>query len=115
MRKKHHRKEGCRSCNYAFTFHFTCFECTLHVAYRLDIKNGKLEAQMTNQNEIQDKNKSGNDLDFKGLLVDKPKPSSGTTNDVNTAKNFVNILIKVLPQQGLMKTSYAILVRGRCI
>lgn len=65
-------------------------ECFLHIAYRIDIKCWKVQKKDKERVEqrkryIQEKLKE--DL---GLLVDIPKPGSGTTNDGNSARIFFN-------------------------
>ncbi|XP_063909076.1 uncharacterized protein LOC135126834 [Zophobas morio] len=65
-----------------------CFECLLHIAYRVNTKTWQIkkhdkEAVELRKKLIQDKFKEET-----GLLVDVPKPGSGTTNDGNTARRF---------------------------
>lgn len=65
-----------------------CFECLLHIAYRLDvqtwqIKKDQKQAVKVRQHLIQQRFR----LEM-GLLVDMPKQGSGTTNDGNTARRF---------------------------
>lgn len=66
-----------------------CFECLLHISYRLNIKKWQARSEddklsvKTRSDEIK--------LKFKkeaGLIVDKPKPGYGNTNDGNTARRF---------------------------
>ena len=66
-----------------------CFECLLHIAYKLPFKSWQLRGD-ENKKALEERKK---DLQTKfkqtmGLLVDKPKPGYGSTNDGNTAKRF---------------------------
>ncbi|XP_030755994.1 uncharacterized protein LOC115882218 [Sitophilus oryzae] len=65
------------------------FECLLHIGYRLPVKTWQIRG---NENkEIVENNKKRIQAEFKsklGLLVDKPKPGYGSTNDGNTARVF---------------------------
>lgn len=65
------------------------FECLLHVAYKLPLKiwqargvENKLIVEITKK-DIREKFR--NQL---GLIVDKPKPGYGNSNDGNTARRF---------------------------
>lgn len=66
-----------------------CFECLLHISYRLDIKNWQVRGPedkasvKQRSGEIQKKFK-----DQMGLIVDKPTPGYGNTNGGNTARRF---------------------------
>lgn len=66
-----------------------CFECLLHISYKLDIK--KWQAR-SNEDKTSVKLRS-EDIKRKfksemGLIVDKTKPGFGSTNDGNTARRF---------------------------
>lgn len=64
------------------------FECLLHLAYKLPLK--KWQARGSDK-EIVAKTKAQIQKEFKercGLIVDKPKPGFGNTNDGNTARRF---------------------------
>lgn len=66
-----------------------CFECLLHISYRLEvkswqIKDGENKGKVNERKKIV-QNKLKSEL---GLLVDIPKPGYGTTNDGNTARRF---------------------------
>lgn len=66
-----------------------CFECLLHISYRLDVKKWQLrdasDKVVVKQRStiIQDRFKKEI-----GLVVDKPKPGFGNSNDGNTARRF---------------------------
>lgn len=65
-----------------------CFECLLHISYRMDIKkwsvrNADKAAFSTRKKLIQERFRRE-----MGLLVDIPKPGFGTTNDGNSARHF---------------------------
>lgn len=65
------------------------FECLLHISYRLEIKKWQVRDAADKANvkqraaDIQKRFK--NEM---GLIVDKPKPGYGNTNDGNTARRF---------------------------
>lgn len=65
------------------------FECLLHISYRLEVKKWQIRDENDKANvkqrsaRIQDRFKSE-----MGLIVDKPKPGFGNTNDGNTARRF---------------------------
>ena len=65
------------------------FECLLHVAYNLPLKTWQARGEEnkklyeTTKKVIREKLK--NQL---GLIVDKPKPGYGNSNDGNTARRF---------------------------
>lgn len=66
-----------------------CFECLLHISYRLDIK--KWQARSESDKASVKQRSEDIKKRFKtemGLIVDKPKPGSGNTNDGNTARRF---------------------------
>ncbi|KAF2879692.1 hypothetical protein ILUMI_26481 [Ignelater luminosus] len=65
-------------------------ECLLNIAYRMDIKSWqvqKKDKEIVEQRKKYIQEKLKQDL---GLLVDIPKPESGTTNDGNSARIFFN-------------------------
>lgn len=65
------------------------FECCLHVAYKIDIK--KWHAHTPEEKKQTETVKKSIQMKFRlqlGLLVDKPKPGFGSTNDGNTARRF---------------------------
>ncbi|XP_030766971.1 uncharacterized protein LOC115890777 [Sitophilus oryzae] len=65
------------------------FECLLHVAYKLPIQ--KWQARGPGDKDIVNKTKLEIQKMFKertGLIVDKPKPGFGNSNDGNTARRF---------------------------
>lgn len=65
------------------------FECLLHIAYRLPLKTWQVRGD--NAKKIFAATKSNIQQKFKkdmGLIVDKPKPGFGSTNDGNTARRF---------------------------
>lgn len=66
-----------------------CFECLLHISYRLEIKKWQLRDSSDKANVKQ--RSLSIQAHFKeemGLIVDKPKPGFGNTNDGNTARRF---------------------------
>jgi hypothetical protein len=68
-----------------------CFECLLHIAYRLPFKTWQV--RNPEHKEIYKKEKERIQYEFKsklGLIVDKPKQSFGSSNDGNTARRFFN-------------------------
>lgn len=65
------------------------FECLLHIAYRLPIKCWQVKGD--ENKAIVENTKKVIQENFKkklGLIVDKPKPGYGSTNDGNTARRF---------------------------
>lgn len=65
------------------------FECLLHLAYKMPIK--KWQARGKEDQAIVAQRKSQIQKEFKercGLIVDKPKPGFGNSNDGNTARRF---------------------------
>lgn len=65
------------------------FECLLHISYRLEIK--KWQVRGDNDKAIVKQRSQEIQKVFKdrmGLIVDKPKPGYGNTNDGNTARRF---------------------------
>lgn len=82
--------------NFAFSYGISslhawirCFECLLHIAYRLNLKVWRVEKENKEEfkrrkKELQDKFRT-----LMGLLIDIPKSGgSGTSNDGNTARRF---------------------------
>lgn len=66
-----------------------CFECLLHIAYRLPVKKWQMRSEEDKQIFSQTKKHIQNELRLQmGLLVDIPKPGYGTTNDGNSASRF---------------------------
>jgi hypothetical protein len=66
-----------------------CFECLLHISYRLEVKKWQLRDAILKEN-VKNRSKNIQQL-FKikmGLIVDKPKPGYGNSNDGNTARKF---------------------------
>lgn len=65
------------------------FECLIHIAYRLPFKTWQVKGEENKEKfnaakkQIQEHFKSR-----MGLIVDKPKPGCGSTNDGNTARRF---------------------------
>ena len=65
------------------------FECLLHLSYKLPLK--KWQCRGNEEKLIVSQNKARIQQDFRdrcGLIVDKPKPGFGNTNDGNTARRF---------------------------
>lgn len=65
------------------------FECLLHIAYRLPLKCWQVKGP--ENKAVFETRKKYIQSEFKnkmGLLVDKPKAGSGSTNDGNTARSF---------------------------
>lgn len=66
-----------------------CFECLLHIAYRLPLKTWQVKGDQAKQ--IIKGRKVNIQHQFKeqlGLNIDKPKSGFGSTNDGNTARRF---------------------------
>lgn len=66
-----------------------CFECLLHIAYRLPLKTWQVKGDQAKQ--IIKGRKVNIQHQFKGQLglnIDKPKSGFGSTNDGNTARRF---------------------------
>lgn len=64
-------------------------ECLLHIAYRLPLKTWQVRGE--NSKQIFNATKSSIQQKFKkdmGLILDKPRPGFGSTNDGNTARRF---------------------------
>ncbi|CAH0553562.1 unnamed protein product [Brassicogethes aeneus] len=90
-----------------------CFECLLHISYRLDIrkwqikKEDKAKCDKRKQN-IQDKFKT-----MMGLLVDRPKPGgSGNSNDGNTARPIAAASAGLITPLGYGLAPLAVVARG---
>lgn len=66
-----------------------CFECLLHISYKLDIKKweARSKEEKTSVKLRSEEIKRKFKIDM-GLIVDKPKPGFGFTNDGNTARRF---------------------------
>lgn len=65
-----------------------CFECILHIAYRLPIERWQVRVQdkdVVDQTKLKIQDKLWKEM---RLLVDIPKPGAGTTNNGNTARSF---------------------------
>lgn len=66
-----------------------CFECVLHIAYRLDSQKWQIRSYEEKQATEARKKRIIDEMKQKmHLLVDIPKPGFGTTNDGNTARRF---------------------------
>lgn len=66
-----------------------CFECIIHIAYKLDIKKWQTRGESDKDlKEARKKTIIDRLRNEMGLLVDIPKPGYGTTNDGNTARRF---------------------------
>ncbi|KAL0879456.1 hypothetical protein ABMA27_003207 [Loxostege sticticalis] len=65
------------------------FECLLHISYRLEIKKWQVRGD-DDKAIVKQRSKEIQKLfkDRMGLIVDKPKPGYGNTNDGNTARRF---------------------------
>lgn len=66
-----------------------CFECFLHISYRLDVKKWQIkdasDKTSVKQRKLHIHNRFKEDM---GLIVDRPKSGFGSTNDGNTARRF---------------------------
>lgn len=65
------------------------FECMLHISYRMDLKKWQVKGE--NDKAILKQRSQMIQKEFKdrmGLIVDKPKPGYGNSNDGNTARRF---------------------------
>lgn len=65
------------------------FECLLHIAYKIPIK--QWQARGSEAKKIVDNQKKIIQSNFKsqlGLIIDMPKPGYGSSNDGNTARRF---------------------------
>lgn len=66
-----------------------CFECLLHISYRLDIKKWQVRGDDDKASVKQRSDHIKQQFKSKmGLIVDKPKPGYGNSNDGNTARRF---------------------------
>ena len=66
-----------------------CFECLLHISYRLEVKKWAIKNEEDKKKvEIRKKTIQSKFKQEMGLLVDMPKKSAGNTNDGNTARRF---------------------------
>lgn len=66
-----------------------CFECLIHIAYRLDFKEWSAKSSVHKELLQQRKAKIQNDFRSKlGLMVDHVKQGHGTSNDGNTSRKF---------------------------
>lgn len=80
--------------NYGFgisTLHawIRTFECLLHISYRLNIKKWQVKTAEEKADMKQRKLDIQNGFkEEMGLIVDRPKPGFGSTNDGNTARRF---------------------------
>lgn len=66
-----------------------CFECLLHLSYKLAVKKWQVRQEEEKQ-AVQERKKviqKGFRMQL-GLIVDQPKPGFGTSNDGNTARRF---------------------------
>lgn len=65
------------------------FECLLHIAYRLPLKTWQVKGEENKKKFENTKKYIQESFKIKlGLIVDKPKPGYGSTNDGNTARIF---------------------------
>lgn len=65
------------------------FECLLHLAYKIDIKKWQARSAEDKQIVQDSKKRIQEQLNLRlGLIVDKPKPGFGSSNDGNTARKF---------------------------
>lgn len=82
-----------------------CFECLIHISYRLDIKKwqAKTEFEKTSvsQRKMQIQKRFKSEM---GLIIDQPKPGFGSTNDGNTARTFFKNSQKSAEITGLDET-----------
>ena len=65
------------------------FECVLHLSYKISIK--KWQARNAEKKKTVSERKRELQREFRlqlGLIVDKPKPGFGSSNDGNTARRF---------------------------
>lgn len=65
-----------------------CFECLLHISYRMDIKKWSVRNADKAAFNVRKKLVQERFRREMGLLVDIPKPGFGTTNDGNSARQF---------------------------
>lgn len=67
-----------------------CFECILHIAYRLPIQKWQVRScdkEIVDRTKLNIQEKLRREM---SLLVDIPKPGSGNTNNGNMARRFFN-------------------------
>lgn len=65
------------------------FECLLHISYRLEVKKWQVRDESDKENVKQRSARIQERFKVEmGLIVDKPKPGFGNTNDGNTARRF---------------------------
>ena len=67
-----------------------CFECLLHISYKLPFKCWQVRSENKETFETRKKEIQASFKQKMGLLVDKPKPGFGSTNGGNTARKFFN-------------------------
>lgn len=67
-----------------------CFECILHISYRLEIKNWQVRKENKAQVEDRKKRLQERFRNEMGLLVDIHKPGFDSTKDGNTARRFLD-------------------------
>lgn len=65
-----------------------CFECLIHIAYRLDIKTWQIQKANKASVDARKKLIQNRFREEMSLLVDIPKQGYGNTNDGNTARRF---------------------------
>jgi len=81
-----------------------CFECLLHISYRLELKKWRLRKEDRNAYEKSKKRIQGLFRKEMGLLVDLPLPGGkGSSNDGNTARRFFEDVDKSSQITGLDK------------
>lgn len=92
-----------------------CFECFLHISYRLPLKTWQVRGSVNK--EVYENRKNYIQTEFKaklGLIVDKPKPGYGSTNDGNTARRFfsnVNLSSSITGVDKELITKFSIILR----
>lgn len=65
------------------------FECLLHLAYKMSISKWQARGAEDKLNVLESKKRIQEQLRSQvGLIVDKPKPGFGSSNDGNTARRF---------------------------
>lgn len=81
-----------------------CFECLLHISYRLDIKAWQVKSESMKANVAKRKEDIQNKFKMTlGLIIDRPKQGFGSTNDGNTARTFFKNYEKSAEITGLDK------------
>lgn len=64
------------------------FECLLHIAYRIPIKNWRVDKE-NNKQFLENKKRIQNEFKKRtGLIIDQVKSGFGNTNDGNTSRRF---------------------------